>query len=326
MDNPEAIINTLDYFGFANIRNLGNEIRCGHDYRRNKTSICVRLKENPYLYVSDFSGDSSGDFFSFIIKAKNTDFRSVIKFVKNELQLSDEYDLQVKRSVFGGVFAQLQKRHNLLNPQQVYDKAILNPYPQVFAKRFLDDNISLTAQNEFDIRYDTESQRILIPIYDSVGELIGLKGRANWEVGADDTKYLYLIPCRCSETLYGYAHNYQNLAGQTVCVCESEKAVMQAWSYGYQNFVGIGGSRVSNCQCKLLVELMPKKIILLPDVGLDMNVTIGNEERLKSYTRLFEINVGHWSYGDGQDPDKASPTDLGYDRLTEIINNEITWG
>lgn len=315
----------MDYFGFANIEIIGNELRCGHEYSRNKTSIRIKLKDNPYIYVNDFSGDSSGEFFSFIIKAKDVEFRTVIKYVKNELQLSDDYGFQSRKKIFDGAFSRLQRRRNTPVPQQTFDMSVLNQYSPIFSKRFLDDYIPLTAQAEFDIRYDVESQRILIPIYDSSGELIGLKGRANWEIDEDDVKYLYLIPCRCSETLFGFAHNYKNIVGQTVYVCESEKAVMQAWGYDYRNFVGIGGSRVSSYQCKLLVELMPRKIILLPDVGLDMDVTNGNIKRIKSFTRLLDIEVGCWTYGNKKDPDKSAPTDLGRERLEEIINTEVAF-
>ena len=125
------------------------------------------------------------------------------------------------------------------------------------------------TQEYFNLHYDVENQRIVIPIYNSYGELIGAKGRANWKVEPDEQKYYYLIPCRISETLYGYSHNYPYLTNNTVYVAESEKAVMQAYSIGYRNFVSIGGSSLSTKQCVLLRELSPQKIIFLLDEGLD---------------------------------------------------------
>lgn len=323
--NPESIIHTLDHFGFANIENRGDEIRCGHDGFRNRTSIRIKLKDNPHLYVNDFSGAASSELFTFIIKSKTVDFQTVVKHVKSELGLSDGYDFQRREHIFGGVFSKMHRSGSAFAPQRTLDASVLDVYQKIFAKRFLDDNIPLMAQAKFDVRYDTESQRIVIPILDVYGEIVGAKGRANWEIEEDEQKYLYLIPCRCSETLYGYSQNYQHMAGETVCVCESEKSVMQAWGYEFQNFVGIGGSRVSNQQCKLLVELMPKQIILLPDVGLSISVTEGNIERLKSYTRMLDIRVGYWDEGKGRDPQKASPTDLGAERLNQILKHEIRW-
>lgn len=323
--NPVVIERTLRHFGFANVENRGSEIRCGHDDIRNRTSIRIKLCDNPHLYVNDFSDSYSGEFFNFIIKAKGAEFRAVIRFVKQELGV-DDYGFVQRINVFDGVFDRLSRRKAVSCPPQIYDLSILDPYPKVFSKRFLDDNIPISAQNEFDIRFDPNSERIIIPIYSSSGELMGIKGRANWDVADDEPKYLYLLPCRCSETLYGFAHNYSNMVNSTVYVCESEKAVMQAWGYGYSNFVGLGGNRVSNQQCKLMVELLPKRIALLPDVGLDPDVTNINVRKLLGYTRLLDIEVGYWDWRKHSDPDKISPTDMGVDRLNQIIKNEIEWG
>ena len=45
-----------------------------------------------------------------------------------------------------------------------------------------------------------------------------------------------------------------------------------------------------------------------------------------SYTRLLDIQIGWWDWRKYHDPDKASPTDLGVERLEQIIKTEIEWG
>lgn len=151
LTHPTVIERTLSHFGFSHIENRGNEIRCGHDDYRNKTSIRIRLDDNPYLYVNDFSDAYSGELFSFIIRAKDTNFRSVISFIKRELNI-DDYGISQRSSIFAGAFDKLTRKRSSSAPPQIYDAAILNSYPRIFAKRFLDDNISISAQNEFDIR------------------------------------------------------------------------------------------------------------------------------------------------------------------------------
>lgn len=324
IEHPIVIERTLENYGFANIENRGTEIRCGHDSLRNRTSIRICLTNNPYLYVNDFSDSYSGEFFSFIIKSKGVDFRSVISFVKQELNI-DDYGISQRSSIFDGAFDKLTRRRSTTAPPKIYSPDILDIYPKIFSKRFLNDRIPISAQTEFDIRFDPDSARIVIPIYSSSGELIGVKGRADWDVQEDEPKYLYLVPCRCSETLYGFAHNYSHMVNSTIYVCESEKAVMQAWGYGYFGFVGLGGNHVSDRQCKLMVELLPKQIVLLPDVGLDVAITDLNVRKLQSYTRLLDIQIGYWDWSKHNDPDKASPTDLGVERLKHIIGQEIEW-
>ena len=51
-----------------------------------------------------------------------------------------------------------------------------------------------------------------------------------------------------------------------------------------------------------------------------------NVRKLQSYTRLLDIEIGYWDWRKHSDPDKVSPTDMGVDRLEQIIKYEIEWG
>ena len=69
-----------------------------------------------------------------------------------------------------------------------------------------------------------------------------------------------------------------------------------------------------------------EQVTELPDVGLDWTITELNARKLMSYTRLLDIQIGWWDWRKYHDPDKASPTDLGVERLEQIIKTEIEWG
>lgn len=314
----------LESFGFAQIKRHAKELRCGRTRDANPNAISIRLENNPNLFAHDFARDYSFDLFTFIIKEKNVSFQDVIRAVKAELEISGTAFSPAKQ-VFGGFYKQPRKTREDV-PIKLYGTDVLSGCLPASFQRFTNDHISLEAQRFFNLRYDPESQRIAIPIYDGAGNLMGMKGRANWDVAQDEQKYLYLIPCRAGQTLYGYAQNYAYLTDNIVYVTEAEKSVMQAYSYGMRNFVALGSNSLSSAQCKMLIELRPEKIILLLDKGLDMQVIDGNLKRLRTFMRFSDAAIGFWDYRLNKIlPDKASPTDFGRKALQNILRKEIVY-
>ena len=81
---------------------------------------------------------------------------------------------------------------------------ILDYYKPYVNDLFYEDGISYSTQKEFQIGYDTETNRITIPIYSEIGDLVGVKGRLfQKEVDESECKYLYLEKCAKSKILFG---------------------------------------------------------------------------------------------------------------------------
>lgn len=323
LEKPEHIENILDAFEFCNITKNNREIRCARSEFGNKSSIRIKIKDNPHLFVKDYARAVSKDFISFIMNERGVEFKEVLAVIKNELNLTDySFSSQKKkRPIFGGLFNRLSKNRTFVN--SVLDESVLNAYIQKPNARFLRDGISIETQKVFGIGYDVESQRITIPIRNSYGQLVGVKGRANWEVTEDEPKYLYMYNMYAGEVLYGYCENYSEMVNGVIIICEAEKAVMQAHSMGYHNFVAIGGSSLSAIQAKLIIGMMPKKIILMMDKGIDQEVIDKNIETLNVFSRMFDIEICWWNPNQQDVPDKANPVDLGKQRLDKALKYEL---
>lgn len=323
LDNPEYIKELLEYFGFSHISFHNDEIRCGLDEGHNSMSIRIKLKNNDNIFVKDFGRDLCYDIITYIIKTKEVSFIDVIQAIKRIAGITDFYSSDSKKDVFGGFYARIKNKLNTYT-SKTYNLNVLNDYEQAYNTRFLKDYIDFETQNHFGLRYDMQSQRIVIPIYDAYGELVGAKGRANWEIQDDEPKYLYLIPCAVSNTLYGYHQNYEYLSNNDILVFEAEKSCMQCYSYGIHNCVALGSSSLSNQQCKLLMELNPKDIIFMYDEGLDMNVIKNNAKKLSAYCKMRDTKIKYWdSTIDKTIPHKASASDLGKDKFLEILKTQI---
>lgn len=318
---PDKLRDILEYFGYCNIVIRNNYIQFGRDAISSKKSIVIRLDNNENLYVIDYARNIHSEIFSYIISQRKVEFVEVINVVKNKLGITDYYAFFNKSGVFGGIYERIKKR-NVTNIR-TYNNEILNQYAKKRNIRFLKDNISLASQDFFNIRYDIESQGIVIPIYDQIGQLMGVKVRCNYEVQEGEQKYYYLIPCAMSQTLYGYCQNYNYIVNNTVYIFEAEKSVMQCYSYGIRNCVALGSGTISNKQIKMLFEANPTRLIFMHDVGYELEYIMRNIEAVKKYSRFSEIEIGYWNYFDKEYSGKSSPSDFGKDKLKDIINNEI---
>ena len=321
LDNPEKLKELLEYFNFYNVHIHQSYISFGRAQDTSKKSIVVRLEKNDYLYVTDYARNISKDLFSYISEQRLVDFKDIIGVVRNILGVDDFSLFNESRGIFGGFYEKIRKRSEY--SVRTYDESILDKYIPLANKRFIDDNISIAAQQFFGIRYDVESQGIVIPIHNQIGELIGAKVRCNYEVQDGEMKYYYLIPCQASQTLYGYSQNYNYLTNNIIYIYEAEKSIMQCFSYGIRNCVALGSGSISRKQVRMLLELNPKKIIFMHDVGYDLENILRNINMVKNYSRFSEVELGYWDFFDRLYDNKVSASDLGKKELLRIMDTEI---
>ena len=321
LDNPEKLKELLEYFNFYNVHIHQSYISFGRAQDTSKKSIVIRLEKNDYLYVTDYARNISKDLFSYISEQRLVDFKDIIGVVRNILGVDDFSLFNESRGIFGGFYEKIRKRSEY--SVRTYDESILDKYIPLANKRFVDDNISIAAQQFFGIRYDVESQGIVIPIHNQIGELIGAKVRCNYEVQDGEMKYYYLIPCQASQTLYGYSQNYNYLTNNIIYIYEAEKSIMQCFSYGIRNCVALGSGSISRKQVRMLLELNPKKIIFMHDVGYDLENILRNINMVKNYSRFSEVELGYWDFFDRLYDNKVSASDLGKKELLRIMDTEI---
>ena len=323
LKNPEAIVEILEYFDFAHIKLSSREIRFARDDIGGR-NISIRLERNECLYVNDYSRGVNADFFQYIIQEKNVTFREVLQKAKQVLDLSDDWRPHEKKALFGGIYS------NILRPNKdivlrTYDESVLDRYEKCGNLRFLRDGISLEAQRFWDIRFSVEDNAIIIPVYNEFGELIGTKARINDTPKEGESKYFYPLPALTSQTLYGYAANYQYLYGaDTVYVGEAEKFCQQLYTIGIRNCVALGNHSISEKQSKLLLQLSPKSLTLMFDEGLDMEIIKRNADVIRNMASMMDIKIYFFDYRDCLELGaKDSPSDHGIKVWNKIIENNI---
>lgn len=325
IEEPEKLKQFLEAFGFGHVKIHRTYLSFGHDETTSPKSVTIRLENNNYCYVTDYSWNINKELFSYVMDVRGIKFIDVINVLKAILDVSDIDNYKYSRRAFGGFYDAVKDRKT---PKEikVIDNSELDQFEDICNLKFLRDNISLEAQKHFHLMFDKESNGIVIPIYSGSGQLMGVKERCNYESDDPDfQKYWYKIPCLESNTLYGYADNYNYLTGGTVMISESEKAVMQAYSYGFRNMVGLGSGTLSLKQTEMILELNPKEVIFLHDQGFQREAMERNFSVLQNYIRYMDIKIGYWDWSMGEYESKVSPTDLGRCEFERILENEIKY-
>lgn len=207
--------------------------------------------------------DISTDLITLVCFNKNLSFSHGIKYICELLgldyysNLEDEIPESLKITKLIYELNQGNDEQEEDKPLKPISEKILTYYRPYVNDLFYEDGIDYNTQREFEIGYDEESNRITIPIYDDLQTLVGVKGRLfKKEIGEDELKYIYLEPCARSKILYGLYKTYPYIKRKGQCiVTESEKGVLQLWSIGYCNSVGIGGKKISSYQIEKLTRL-----------------------------------------------------------------------
>lgn len=275
----------------------------------------INVYNNDYLGVKNYtrqmiSADRATDLIDLVSYTLDCNFIEAVKGICNEIGISYYYD-------FSEDIPESFKILQLISDMQQYDEVrdekpiqpidpeILNYYKPYVNDLFHKDGIDYRVQREFGIGYDEYSNRITIPIFSETGDLIGVKGRLFKEqLNENEVKYLYLEPVPKGRVLYGLNKTMPYISREnTVYIFESEKGVMQAFSYGNCNSVATGGKTVSAVQIDMLTRLGAKLVFCF-----DKDVKKTEIEELAA--RFVDGVPIYYMYDtDGKLEGKQSPTD-----------------
>ena len=272
---------------------------CANPDGDNLASVNVYI---PSLSVVNYTRDLDSaskyhDIFTLVQFYNSCGFFEAVQFVCNCLGLSVYHDfdedlpdsLIITREILKMVEEESQA--DVERPLRPIPEKILSYYIPCVNDIFKNDGISYNVQKTFEIGYDTYSNRITIPIRNYNGDLIGVKGRyfGNIPEGTDIQKYIYLEPCNKSQVLFGLDKTYNKIeAKHFAFVGESEKFVMQLWSYGDQNAVATGGKTISKQQIEMLSRICDRVILCL-DKDVEVAELKKIADKFLGYTMVYTV-------------------------------------
>lgn len=220
----------------------------------------------------------------------------------------------------------------------IYDESkVMQVTDNLYIQEWLEEGICKRTQDYYNIRYYKRLCQIVIPVYDMLGNCVGIRVRnmnpdanAKYDIfrTLDGTEYIL----NTSLTMYGIYQNAFNIKRKKkLIICESEKSVLMMDSmYGKDENICLAlmGSTLSDENVKTIAKLAPSEII----IGLDSDFhTIESEEYdkfenkvMKIYHKLkpYCLNITVCYNNQGfDDMYKASPFDLGKERFELLLEN-----
>lgn len=322
--NNEYVEQILEELGCNHIVNHRDYITCSNPDGDNKSAIVVYLNDNltTINYTRQLSKDKrTHDIFDLVCFIKDISFPESLKWTCDCFGI-DYYNYEQEMPDSLQILRMLKEMNSGENdeetkPLKPISEKILSYYMSIGNKMFLDDNIPLSVQEEFEVGYDLSTNYITIPIRDELNSLVGVKGRFFGEPDEMHTKYTYLERCNKSRVLYGYSQNKEHIKNSTqLFIAESEKAVMQLAGMDYRNSVSTGGKTISKHQVELITRTG-----CTPVFAFDADV---QEEELKSIADMFMDGISVYAIIDKDNilDEKQSPSD-DPDKWTQLISNNI---
>ena len=311
LSDPENIATIVKKLGHTDVKDRGRYYHMSNLDGDNKGAISI-LKEN--MIYKNFTRGDGGNLFTLIMYDKNCTFPEALKFAADCIGFKD--DGLRTRKPFGGFYTQVERRtgdyFEVTLP--IFDEADL-PSPDNLSELWKEDGVSFAKQIEYGIRYDSESDSIIIPARDYRGNLIGAKMRKNKRQCDSGERWGMYIPYPKSQICYGWTHNYDTIKQKKcVFVLEAEKSVAQLSTIGYDIGLAIGGHNISPFQSHWINTLQSDKVIVAFDEGLNEEEIIYETSKLIPKNEIYRGKVGYIYDGSGKilaKGSKDSPTDHG---------------
>lgn len=221
----------------------------------------------------------SFNIYQLVMKQKGLSFPQALQYVCEVCGIPFEKTQRVtQRKVIDdwqSSLSKYQKNESTFNILQVYDDSILNFFETSYHMDWIEEGISIETMALFGIKWYPYRSQIIIPVYSSENELIGIRSRNMIPSEVKGMKYIptmlangfqYKFPT--NQVLYGL-----NITGEAIrrhkklILCEGEKSVLKlhTW-YGDDNIsVATLGSSLGRYRRDMILELGIEELIILSD-------------------------------------------------------------
>ena len=252
-EDTDRIIKTLEHFEFHDFWTRNDEIRCATPTGENNSSVSVKVDEN--LFSSNYSDVKPfhGDLIGMLESVSGKDFKEVMKEIHILFTLPMGGKTNKKKDIFEKArkLAGKRRKTHAQKENKEFDKDILDKYLFVNHPSMIEEAIDPKVLRMFDVRYDINNERIVMPHFDWVkhDSVVGIKSRITLDTKTAETlgisKYTNLITgYRKTNNLYGWHLANQHVKdNKMLIIFESEKSVMKQFTIekGKGFSVSVGG-------------------------------------------------------------------------------------
>lgn len=281
-----------------------------------------------------FTCHTGGNVFSFVMKYENVSFVEAVKIVADKIGYTlnianyqdyrqankEDYEIMdfAKKYYLNNIFTQAGTNARKYLDERGIDEKIIREFNIGLASTSKDTLFKLLSNKKYSLDkladlglvnkvgidvYDVFTNRIIIPIEDLKGEVVGFTGRIfNGE--KDTAKYMNTKETtifKKGHILFNY-HNARNSIREAkeVIVVEGNMDAIKVSASGIKNIVALMGVALSKEQIDVLKKLKVPVILMLDNDAAGLQATIKNGEELQ----LAGVETKIVRLTDAKDPDE----------------------
>lgn len=210
-------------------------------------------------------------------------------------------------------------------PNEIYDESILDNFILMPYQDWVDEGVPYKIQAKYQVGFDIMTERVIFPIRNRLGGLVGVKGRYIGSRNIDD-KYRYLYPVQMNQEWFNLNNAEKYIIEQNeVIVVESEKSVMKLEGIGIHNSLAISSSNLSETKINILYRLGEDVNIV---IGYDKDMFVERDKQMamkRELNRLKNNNVQILHDRNNLLDKKDAPIDKGKDVWHNLYDNRIVF-
>lgn len=325
LDAMAEKIDIVDYIGQTEeLHRKGNNyfIKCPFHKGDDTPSLCVYPDDNRWYCFGCGAGSSIYDWIRLY------DQVSFVKAVEKVAELTDSNIQEVIESESITFLKELKRcklKDNSQNDRKVldWDKDYFSKYSDELPQEWLSEDMTQDALKTYNIRIDNDANRIVYPVIDSDGNLVGVKGRTRLnsykELGI--AKYINYYKVGNLDYFQGWQQALPEIQNKkSVIIFEGIKSCIKAYGWGIKNTIASETAALSEGQLQLLIKTGIREVIIAWDSDQKFKDIIKDSkiQMLRKFTTVSIVTDSK-----GWLDDKEAPVDKGEIIFRELLSRRI---
>ena len=265
----------------------------------------------------DFSSGKSGNIITFVMEYHKCNFVQSLNILKEFFNIQNEIEYVEPPNILKILkqFKPIEKKEKKIE-RKILPTNCMNKYEKIRIKSWEEEGILPDIIEKYNVRYDSEKENIVFPIWDNQGNIINIKARSvgkHWkELGKP--KYCYYYKLGTLDYLWGLNFKRDIIKNKNeIIIFEGEKSVMKMEGWGIDNCVALCCGNINDEQLILLLQLGVNVVI-----ALDKDKNYKKDENIRKLARFcnVEVIIDNFNILD----EKDSPCDKGLEIWQKLYN------
>lgn len=289
----------------------------------NTPSLCIYPDTQTWYCYGCGAGSSIYDW---IMHKDNISFQEAVIKISSLTNSPLEETIESESiSVLKTLRKQKESHIKEVNQRRILDWQLdyYNKYDDECPQEWLDEDMTREALKTYNIRIDHSANRIVYPVEDKDGNLIGVKGRtrlsAYKELGL--SKYMNYYKIGQLDYFAGWSQALSEIKQtKSVIIFEGLKSCIKSYGWGIRNTIASETAALSEGQLRLLIQSGISDITIAWDSDQKFQDIVRDSkiQRLKMFANVYVIKDIH-----GLLDNKMAPVDKGEKIYKKLLEERI---